>query len=199
MQNKNKKIFKCKIVFIFSRPMKRIASLFLLVSLFYNALGYYLMFAYQDEQAWVSAMQKTPDSEFEVIELNATLYSFIEDTDFEYVNENVIIENKSYHIFKKRIQNNILSLYYLRNSYGDVIGKDLKDIVDNQLFDSTPSKNSPIKKLLKTFLQDYIPNTYVCVHFSPNSDVVSEKLTASLNLELNSGYLSTKYTPPEFI
>ena len=179
--------------------MKRIASLFLLVSLFYNALGYYLMFAYQDEQAWVSAMQKTPDSEFEVIELNATLYSFIEDTDFEYVNENVIIENKSYHIFKKRIQNNILSLYYLRNSYGDVIGKDLKDIVDNQLFDSTPSKNSPIKKLLKTFLQDYIPNTSVCVHFSPNSDVVSEKLTASLNLELNSGYLSTKYTPPEFI
>ena len=138
--------------------MKRIASLFLLVSLFYNVLGYYLMFAYHDEQAWVSAIEKTPDSEFQVIELNATLYSFIEDTDFEYVNENVVIENKSYHIFKKRIQNNILSLYYLRNSYGDVIGKDLKDIVNNQLFDSTPSKNSPIKKLLKTFLQDYIPN-----------------------------------------
>jgi hypothetical protein len=26
---------------------------------------------------------------------------FVEDTDFEYVNENVIDENKSYHIFKK--------------------------------------------------------------------------------------------------
>ncbi|WP_367755878.1 hypothetical protein [Flavobacterium sp. WC2430] len=179
--------------------MKRIASLFLLVSLFYNVLGYYLMFAYQDEQAWVSAIEKTPDSEFQVIELNATLYSFIEDTDFEYVNENVVIENKSYHIFKKRIQNNILSLYYLRNSYGDVIGKDLKDIVNNQLFDSTPSKNSPIKKLLKTFLQDYIPNTTVCVHFSPNSDQDSKKLSGYLNLDLNSGYLSTLYTPPKLV
>jgi hypothetical protein len=55
------------------------------------------MFSYQKEQAWVSAM-KNPDSEFKV-NPNATLYSFIEDTDFEYVNENVI-ENKSYHIFK---------------------------------------------------------------------------------------------------
>jgi len=64
-------------------PMKRIASLFLLVTLFYNALGYYLMFAQYDEQAWVSAIEKTPESEFQVIELNATLYSFIEDTDFE--------------------------------------------------------------------------------------------------------------------
>tara|TARA_R110000868_G_scaffold107860_1_gene294882 strand:+ start:12481 stop:12954 length:474 start_codon:yes stop_codon:yes gene_type:complete len=157
------------------------------------------MFAYHDEQAWVSAIEKTPDSEFQVIELNATLYSFIEDTDFEYVNENVVIENKSYHIFKKRIQNNILSLYYLRNSYGDVIGKDLKDIVNNQLFDSTPSKNSPIKKLLKTFLQDYIPNTTVCVHFSPNSDQDSKKLSEYLNLDLNSGYLSTLYTPPKLV
>ena len=116
--------------------MKRIASLFLLVTLFYNVLGYYLMFAYQEEQAWVSSMEKIPCSEFQVIQLNATLYSFIEDTDFEYVNEDVIINNKSYHIFKKRIQNNILSLYYLRNSHQDVIGKDLKDIVDNQLFNS---------------------------------------------------------------
>ncbi|HEX9151332.1 MAG TPA: hypothetical protein VF842_04575, partial [Flavobacterium sp.] len=117
--------------------MKRIASLFLLVTLFYNALGYYLMFAYQQERAWVTTMEKASSSELHVIKLNATLYSFIEDTDFEYVNENVIINNKSYHIFKKRIQNNILSLYYLRNTHQDAIGKDLKDIVDNQLFNGT--------------------------------------------------------------
>jgi succinate dehydrogenase/fumarate reductase cytochrome b subunit len=42
--------------------MKRIAFLFLFVSLFYNALGYYLMFAQQDEQAWVSTIENTPDS-----------------------------------------------------------------------------------------------------------------------------------------
>lgn len=157
------------------------------------------MFAYQEEQAWVSSMEKKHDSEFQVIQLNATLYSFIEDTDFEYVNEDVVINNKSYHIFKKRIQNNILSLYYLRNSHQDAISQDLKDIVDNQLFDSTPSENAPIKKLLKTFLQDYIPNITVCVNFSPDSDRDSKKLSSSLNLELNSGYLSSLYMPPKFV
>ena len=177
--------------------MKRIATLFLLVSLFYNALGYYLMFTQHNEQAWVSDIENTPDSAFKVIELNATLYSFIEDTDFEYVNENVIIENKSYHIFKKRIQNNILSLYYLRNSYGDLIGKDLKEIVDNQMFDSNPSNNAPIKKLLKTFLQDYIPNSTTTVVFSQNSPIPTRKPNITINKKLNSGYLSCNYTPPK--
>jgi hypothetical protein len=39
--------------------MKRIAFFILFVSLFYNALGYYLMFAQQDEQAWFLLL-KTP-------------------------------------------------------------------------------------------------------------------------------------------
>jgi hypothetical protein len=179
--------------------MKRIAGLFLLVSLFYNVLGYYLMFSYQEEQAWVSAMEKSPDLEYQVIELNASLYSFVEDTEFEYVNENVVIENKSYHIFKKRIQNNILSLYYLRNSYGDVIGKNLSDIVDNQLFNSTPSKDSPVKKLLKSFLQDYISNTTLCINFSIDEGLNLKNELLSPNDALNPGYLTSLYTPPKLI
>ncbi|SHL99482.1 hypothetical protein SAMN05216269_10249 [Flavobacterium xinjiangense] len=183
--------------FLLSANMKRIASLFLLATLFYNVLGYYTMFAYQKEQTWVSSMEKIPSSEFQVIRLNASVYSFIEDTDFEYVNENVIIKNKSYHIFKKRIQNNIISLYYLRNSYGDVIGKDLSEIVDNQLFNSTTSKESPAKKLLKTSLPDYIPNTTVCIDFSAKIDLNSAEPIITPNKELDSGYLSLSYSPPD--
>lgn len=179
--------------------MKRIASLFLLVTLFYNALGYYLMFAYQEEQAWVTSMQNTPDAEFKVIELNATLYSFIADTDFEYVNENVVIDNKSYHIFKKRIQNNILSLYYLPNSYGDIIGKDLKDIIDNQLFNSNSSNDTPVKKLLKSFLKDYVPATELCFSFSPEKGTVFVVNAKHPKDTLLSGYLSLSYTPPDFV
>lgn len=178
--------------------MKRIGYLFLFVTLFYNALGYYLMFSYQEEQEWVSAMEKTPDEEFKVIELNATLYSFIEDTDFEYVNENVIIENKSYHIFKKRIKDNILSLYYLPNSYGDVIGKNLNEIVDNQLFNCN-SKDSPVKRLLKSFLQDYIPNTSVSTNFSTNVNWTAKRCFASLDAILHSGHLIGFSPPPELI
>lgn len=179
--------------------MKRIASLFLIVSLFYNVMGYYLMFAYQEEQAWVSSMEKKHDSEFQVIKLNATLYSFIEDTDFEYVNEDVVINNKSYHIFKKRIQNNILSLYYLRNSHQDTISQDLKDIVDNQLFNGSSSKESPVKKLMKSFLQDYIPNNTVCMDFSPKTTALSSESIIVPNQALDSGYISVSYSPPDFV
>lgn len=157
------------------------------------------MFAYQEEQAWVSSMEKKHDSEFQVIKLNATLYSFIEDTDFEYVNEDVVINNKSYHIFKKRIQNNILSLYYLRNSHQDAISQDLKDIVDNQLFNGSSSKESPVKKLLKSFLKDYVANSAVCVDFSPKTTILSIEPIITPNQALDSGYISLSYSPPDFV
>lgn len=176
--------------------MKRIASLFLLVTLFYNVLGYYLMFAYQQEQAWVTSMEKAPSSELHVIHLNATLYSFIEDTGFEYVNEDVHVNNKSYHIFKKRIQNNILSLYYLRNSHQDAIGKDLNDIVDNQLFNGS-SKDTPVKKLMKSFLKDYIPNSTAAFDFSSKTAIGSIEPIITPNKALDSGYLTLSYSPPD--
>lgn len=162
-------------------------------------MGYYLMFAYQEEQAWVASMEKKHDSEFQVIKLNATLYSFIEDTDFEYVNEDVVINNKSYHIFKKRIQNNILSLYYLRNSHQDAISQDLKDIVDNQLFNGSSSKESPVKKLLKSFLKDYVANSAVCVDFSLKTTILSIEPIITPNQALDSGYISLSYSPPDFV
>jgi hypothetical protein len=177
--------------------MKRIASLFLLVTLFYNVLGYYLLFAYQQEQAWITSMEKAPRSELHVIQLNATLYSFIEDTDFESVNEDVVIDNKNYHIFKKRIQNNVLSLYYLRNSHQDAIGKDLKDIVDNQLFNGSSSKDTPAKKFMKSFLQDYIPSTAVSVNFSTKTAISSIEPIITPNKALASGYISLSYSPPD--
>ena len=179
--------------------MKRIASLFLIVTLFYNVMGYYLMFAYQEQQAWVSSMEKRHDSEFQVIKLNATLYSFIEDTDFEDVNEDVVIDGRSYHIFKKRIQNNILNLYYLRNSHQDAISQDLKDIVDNQLFNGSSSKESPVKKLLKSFLKDYITNTTVCFTFSPEKETEVIAINKNATASLHSGHLSLSYTPPDSV
>jgi hypothetical protein len=177
--------------------MKQIASLFLIVTLFYNVLGYYLMFAQQEEQAWVASMEKNEASEFKVIHLNASLYSFIEDRDFEYVNENVTIHNKTYHVFKKRIQNNILSLYYLPNLHQEAIGKDIKDIVENQLFNGSSSKESPVKKLMKSFLQDYIPNHTVCVDFYPETDMLSIEPIITPNQALNSGHVALSYSPPD--
>lgn len=178
--------------------MKRIASLFLLVTLFYNVLGYYLMFAQQEEQAWVASMEKKEASNFKVLRLNATLYTFIDDTDFEYVNENVTLNNKTYHIFKKRIQNNILSLYYLPNTHQDEVGKNLNDIVDNQLFNNGSSKESPVKKLLKSFLKDYVAHEAADVCFTIQKPIESSVYT-TIKEAVQPGYYSLSYSPPDFV
>ena len=77
--------------------MKKIAfallTLLLTATFLYNVIGYQLMFSLKKEQKWVAAMQKIPDSKFKVLRLNATLYSFIDDTEMEIVNENFIYKN----------------------------------------------------------------------------------------------------------
>jgi hypothetical protein len=179
--------------------MKRIASLFLLVSLFYNALGYYVMFVQKEEQTWVASMEKKDNSKFKVIHLNASLYSFIEDTDFQYINENVSINNRTYHVFKKRIQNNVLSLYYLPNLHQEVISKSLNDIVDNQLFNNSSSKDSPLKKLIKYSLQDYVVQETNSVCFSSKKIYKIIAFNTITKEAIHAGYHSLSYSPPDFV
>ena len=185
--------------FLFSLPMKRIATLFLVVTLFYNMIGYYVMFAYKEQQAWVARMENTSSSDFRVIRLNASLYSFADDTELQDVNEDVIINNKSYHIFKKQIKDNILSLYYLPNANENTISKDLNDLVNSQLFNNDNSKESPTKKLLKSFIKDYIDNPEVSIPM-PTQAVVSTELFYTNDTEFtNPGHLSLPYSPPDCI
>ncbi|MGL5112518.1 MAG: hypothetical protein ACRC6O_07770, partial [Flavobacterium sp.] len=143
-------------VFYFRTMMKRIASIFLIITLFYNVLGFYLLFHQQEEQNWVARMEHKEPSHYKVLQLNASIYTFVEDTDFEYVNENITLKDKPYHIFKKRIQDNILYLYYLPNTHQDALHSDLNSIVAQQLFDHSSSKESPAKKLLKSVTLEYV-------------------------------------------
>ena len=185
--------------FLFSLPMKRIATLFLVVTLFYNMIGYYVMFAYKEQQAWVARMENTNSSDFRVIRLNASLYSFADDTELQDVNEDVIINNKSYHIFKKQIKDNILSLYYLHNANENTISKDLNDLVNSQLFNNDNSKESPTKKLLKSFIKDYIDNPEVSIPMPTQAIVLTEAFAADDAEFTNPGHLSLPYSPPDCI
>jgi hypothetical protein len=179
--------------------MKRIATLFLIVTMFYNMIGYYLMFAYQEQQAWVARMEKTTPSDFRVMRLNASLYSFADDTEFEDVNEDVIINNKSFHIFKKQVKDNVLSLYYLPNTNENTVSKDLNDIVDSQLFNSGSSKESPVKKLLKSFIKDYIDNPEVSIPMQTEAVASCSSYTTNGVDFTTPGHLSLPYSPPDFI
>lgn len=181
--------------------MKRIAAILLVItlltSLFYNAINYYMMLSYQKEQSWIASKKNTPQNQYKVIKLNATLYSFIEDTDLELVNENIVLDNKVYHIFKKQIKDNVLNLYYLGDESLNSIDITLKKIVDTQS-DSNSSK-IPFEKLFKSISKDYL------VHVYKNFDCKLVNVRNSIknfkneNPKLLTGFSFENYSPPEFV
>ena len=180
--------------------MKRIASLFLIVTLFYNVLGFYITFAAQKEQVWVTAMEKSDNSNFEIIEIKINPYAYVVDSGIEEVNEDFVINNKTYHVFKKRIQNNILKLYCLKSSHNEALNKDLKKIVDSQLFDDNSNKENPGKKIMKSFIQDYIPCNPI--HFISTSIKLVSVVTLNSSLpkqNILSGYFTANYPPPDMV
>ncbi len=181
--------------------MKKIASLFLIVTLFYNVLGFYIMFAEQQEQVWVTAMEKTEDSNFEVIEIQIDPYAYIVDSGFEEANEDFTIENKTYHVFKKRIVNNVLRLYCLKNSSAKVFSNDLKKIVDSQIFDTSSNKDNPGKKIMKSFITDYLPtNDEIDLVLKTTKIFYPAKLCPyTPKRDLLSGYFTTVSPPPDMV
>jgi hypothetical protein len=157
------------------------------------------MFADQKEQTWVAAMEKSEDSKFEVIEMEINPYAYVVDSGFEYVDDDIVVNNKTYHVFKKRIQNNVLKLYCLKSSHYDVISKDLKRIVDDQLFDNTSNKENPTKKLLKSFIKDYIPNKSVSFDFNHKTIGSVRNVIYMPKNSPVSGFLTSNYLPPDCI
>lgn len=169
----------------------------LLMTLFYNVIGYYLIQSYQKEQTWVASMKNIPDAEFQVIKLNASLYSFIDDAEMEIVNENITINNNSYHVFKKKIQNNIIYLYYLRDFHESESKDNLTKIVDSQNFNDNSTSNNPIKKPLKSFLKDYVFENHF--EFKSPTFVVNDTNIRNFFTQQNEskGFLSLPFSPPK--
>lgn len=187
---------------LFLERMKKIASILLfttlLVTLIYNALAYRMLFAFDQEQEWVTAMKKIPNPEFKVIQMNASLYTFAEDTELEYVNENITLNNKSYHIFKKQIKNNIINLYYLPNVNSSLSTEEIENIIDSQLFNSSNENKGASKKIVKTFAIDYFIQYPEFIAISNTTDFKLIPITSFLNEKLDTGHIASFYSPPDF-
>ncbi len=165
----------------------------------YNVVGFHLLFTLKKEYSWVVAMQNIPDSEFKVIKLNATLYSFTEDTEMEYIDENMTINNRVYHIFKRKIQDNIISLYYLPNKQQSLIDINLKKIMDNEDFANTPLSKKAIEKLFKSEIKNYVQHKSNPFVFLSKSKKITLKFDCYLQGILHSGYLSLTDSPPDLV
>lgn len=181
--------------------MKKWASALLLLILtttfLYNAIGCHLLFTLKEEQSWIKAMQKIPDAEFKIIKVNASLYSFMEDSELEYVNENVTLKNKVYHIFKKQIKDNIIYLYYLPNEMQTAVDLSLKKLIDSELFDNSALSKKPLEKLFMSFIKDYIPQNDYSFDFSIHHGTLAKKMPTEPIQLPKSGHSIPLYAPPK--
>ena len=177
------------------KQLKKIAILILVLTFFHNVLGLYMMVNEQQEQLWVSAIENTVDSKFEIFEIKINPYAYIVDSGFEEVNKDISINKTIYHVFKNRIQNNVLKLYCVKNSHKTALNKNLNKLVEGELLDSKSNKENPIKKILKSVIIDYIPNEIETYRFSKINYETISSLFFSKNNVLD-GFFSTHVPPP---
>lgn len=178
--------------------MKKLVSISLLALLLYNAFGYYLLFAYEHKNARIDYLEQLPDEAYQVMSYKLADYAIAHDTDFEYVDKELTLEGKSFHIIKKRILGDTLYLYYLPNFKQDELRQNLNDIVETQSITKQSHSTSPIKVLLKSFLKDYIPNDiYILVVRYPEEIHEATVLGNTSDKAVVSPYLSLHSPPPE--
>lgn len=170
----------------------------MLALVLYNAFGYYVLFAYEREQARVMTLQDLPESAFQVLKFNLAIYTSVQNTEFEYVNDELVVEGKTYNIVKKRVYNDSLQLFYLRNFRQDQLRENLNEIVSNQTLGNHSTEHMPVKQLLKSFIKDYIPTGTFLLSFEPNNlTTEGVVLTATFKRYKDSDYFSLNAPPPE--
>ncbi len=179
---------------------KTVLSFSLLALLLYNAFGYYVLFAYEQQQVRSLCVSQLSESDFTITKMPATLYTHVEDSDFEYVNTEVKMGGKVFNIVKQRVLHDTLYMYSLRNFKAEDLTGKLNDIVVSQTIEKqTGNYPSPINNLLKSFIKDYLPNheIRICLNnVTPKNDY--EKIISNVS-GLISVTLSVCSPPPKFV
>lgn len=155
------------------------ASIFLLLLLLYNAFGYHALLAYEMNRSRQIQLMELPETAFMVIKIPVALYLHTEDTHFEYLNENISHNGKTYNLIKKRIQNDTLQLYTLRNIRHEQVISQFKNYVKNYIaMEKNIPQNNTNKQMLQSFLKDYIfENNYIFIH-QPNQNTYNRHRVA---------------------
>lgn len=135
--------------------LKKIASILLLSVLLFNVVGYFALFAYEQEQAKRMVLQDMPEEAFKIVKVLASTYVHVADTDFDYPDEQFTIEGRTYNLAKKRIHHDTLEIYLLNNVKQDELTAAFKDYIEqNILAKKDPTSKSPLKSALKDFLKN---------------------------------------------
>lgn len=181
--------------------MKRTLTLLLLVLVLYNTFGYYFLFVlrFEQERAAFSQHMPTSESAFGVVKFNLAIYSSVPDSDYEYENRDITIDNKTYRIVRRYVKNDTLHIVYLHNYAQDELRGQFHKILESQLSDAVPTDSgSPLKHFFKSISDDYLPNDIL---FWGQQNIVATVESCPLHAPpvdvLHSTHLSNPSPPPE--
>ncbi|MEN9609435.1 MAG: hypothetical protein RLZZ628_249 [Bacteroidota bacterium] len=181
--------------------LKKVTSILLLSLLLFNVVGYFALFAYEQEQARHIQLQEMPNSAFKLVKILASTYVHLENTAFDYPDEQFTVEGKTYNLAKKRILNDTLEIYLLNNVKQDELTAAFKDYMEqNILTKSLPTHKTPFKIALKDFLKNCVMNPSHL--FDIRYQTVAVLLEKEDNLALNDSFfelvaLSIVLPPPD--
>jgi hypothetical protein len=137
--------------------LRKVTSILLLSLLLFNVVGYFALFAYEQEQARHIKLQNLPESAFKLVKILASTYVHVENTEFDYPDEQFTVEGKTYNLAKKRIYNDSLEIYLLNNVKQDELTAAFNDYIEqNILTKSSPTHKTPFKTTLKDFLKNCV-------------------------------------------
>jgi hypothetical protein len=181
--------------------LKKVTSILLLSLLLFNVVGYFALFVYEQEQARHIQLQEMPDSAFKLVKILASTYVHLENTDFDYPDEQFTVEGKTYNLAKKRILNDTLEIYLLNNVKQDELTAAFKDYMEqNILTKSLPTDKTPFKIALKDFLKncELNPSHLLDIQYQ----TIATLLEKEDNLALNDSFfgditLSIVLPPPD--
>lgn len=175
-------------------------ALLLFLTVFLNNLaGCFLYFMQEKENNWVAKIQIKEGQVFKSIKFNASVYTFMEDTELETVNQNIEIDHKIYYVFQKQIKNNVLILYYLPNKNVSQTLVNITKIVEKDIdFVQNPVKKG-MQKSYKFFDKDYI-STHVHIHINSITLYLKTSPIKSFeNQQTLTGFLFKDIAPPKFL
>ena len=175
-------------------------ALLLFLTVFLNNLaGCFLYFMQEKENNWVAKIQIKEGQVFKSIKFNASVYTFMEDTELETVNQNIEIDHKIYYVFQKQIKNNVLILYYLPNKNVSQTLVNITKIVEKDIdFVQNPVKKG-MHKVYKFFDKDYIAS-YVYIHINSITLYLKTSPIKSFeNQQTLTGFLFKDIAPPKLL
>ncbi|MEO0059130.1 MAG: hypothetical protein RLZZ312_777 [Bacteroidota bacterium] len=173
------------------------AIVLLLVVFVNNILVCLLHIQENKELAWRKNIEKSRQTDYQTISFNASVYTFVDDTEVEIVNQNIEINNRIYFVFTKQIINNRLVLKYLpNNNLSQTVAKFSNIIERDAAFSSNPLKKD-LGKIFKIFDKDFANPIEFKNNFSFDHDAITACICNELAHNTCCGYLLKETAPPE--